>query len=148
MKKLLLFVSVLALHASAHAVTLKMASFTSAADAKKVFAAMKIAETSDGKRLETSDGSLECGELEDKKFGCALLLEVKKAEVDIVDEKTVRFSGKIAQLIWDQVDAKVTPHIGSITKDVANLSCWLGSNPRSRIVKCQARNIKLATVQF
>ena len=148
MKKLFLIVWLIALHATAQAATLKMASFSSSGDAKKVFAAMKIAETSDGKRLETSDGSLECGELDDKKFGCALLLEEKKAEVSIVDEKTVRFSGKIAQLIWDQVDAKVTPRTGSITKDVANLSCWIGSNPQHRVVKCQARNIKLATVQF
>ena len=148
MQKLFLLVWLLALHATANAATLKIANFTSSSDAKKVFTAMKIAETSDGKRLETSDGSLECGELDDKKFGCALILEETKAEVQIVDEKTVRFSGKIADLIWNQVDARTIARTGAVTHEVANISCWIGSNPMGRKVKCQAKNIKITTARL
>ncbi|MBY0515505.1 MAG: hypothetical protein K2P81_01260 [Bacteriovoracaceae bacterium] len=131
---------------NAQAAGIVMANFAQAKDSKTMFAAMKIAEGSDGKRIEKSDGTLECYDEGSQKFICGLLLPEKN--VKVISKTEVEFSGKIADSIWDNVEGKIIARAGASTLSVANLTCTKMVSPMSTSVKCVAKKLILGGVNL
>ncbi len=144
MKIIILVTLLITLNAQAAGIVL--ANFAQAKDSIAMFAAMKIAEGSDGKRIETSDGTLECVDEGSQNFICGLLLPEKN--VKIVSRTEVQFSGKIAASIWESVEGKIIARAGATTMSIANLTCTKVVSPMSPGVKCVAKSLMIGGVNL